>query len=191
MPERRLSTRNGTCDAFFVDSEFASLYICAAFVYSTDTKKALSEARRVLRKDGFVALEVLKAGSYVLSTAIEVACAEALGKEHGERVFTSPHIVTASEDVMRSLLQDAGFVDFECVEQEESKMLSADDAEKFWLWAASEEVDFCFFTRLRALATDDLQRVRERFIWIVEARRDAVGYLRESIVHLYCRAYAR
>jgi ubiquinone/menaquinone biosynthesis C-methylase UbiE len=175
----------------FIDSEFASLYICSAFVYFTDTKQALSEARRVLRKDGFVALEVLKAGSYVLTTAIEVACADALGKERGGRVFTSPHVVTASEDVMRSLLRDAGFVDFECVEQEETKLLNVDDAEKFWPLAASENVKYCFSPRLRTLTTDDLQRVRERFIRYVEERRDAEGYLRDSIVHLYCRAYKR
>lgn len=168
----------------FDDSSFKSVYVCSALVYFTSIPEFLREARRVLCKDGFLALQVSTGNSYIIGVVAHSVCTRMFGKERGEWLFTPPCTYTDTAEVTKRLLENHGFGEVHIEEVEERPRLSTEDIER-----ASKNFirSNAFGARLEQLVPSERERFENAMMEDLLARRGADNCVEDYIRQIYIR----
>lgn len=167
----------------FPDCTFGSAYICAALVYFTDVDAALKEAHRVLREGGHVAYQAVTLDSYVIGVSTAQALRDVFGKERAEKIWKLPHDITDTREANIRLLERAGFVDVTMHKVTVLSDIEVRDVED-WYDRLGRNALAKPATRL---PKDDAEKVRKRFVEIIETKRKADGNIQERVTSWYVK----
>ncbi len=171
----------------FADEAFASVYVSSALVYFVDVPQALREMRRVLKPGGFLAFQCTSGDSYVIGVAMQDACAQVLGEDAAKKIFVVPGTVTDTPDVLRALLNTAGFEEPKVAAMEKTPVLDVNTVLGTWRGGLFNNA---FLTRLDRLDDDVKAEIRKKFLVEIEKYRSKEdGVLRDTIRHWFvqCR----
>lgn len=169
-------------DLPFPDKSFKSVYVCSAIVYFTDVDAVLREAYRVLENGGFFAYQAVSLDSYVVGVELQNALTEAFGEQRGKQIFELPHGITHDAEANRKLMQRAGFENIQAEMEVTHEKLDVQRLETMW---GNMVLKNALLGRVRTLSSEDLQRLRTRWVQGLESRRDIEGFVPDKIESWY------
>ncbi|KAI0558526.1 methyltransferase [Gracilaria domingensis] len=166
----------------FDDCTFACAYCCSALVYFTDIPAVVREIYRVVNHGGFFAYQAVTLDSYVNGVELERAIEQVLGPQRAKNVFQLPHAITHDEQANRKLMSDAGFVDVQTKMIVTRYSLDVAKLERFWDAVVGRNA---MMGKLRTLSQEENKRIRDRWVQLIEERRDAEGLVPDIIESWY------
>lgn len=171
----------------FADGTFGSAYICAALVYLTDVDAALRETHRVLRGGGHVAYQAVTLDSYVVGVVLQQALRDVLGTERADRTWRLPHALTDTEEANVGLLERAGFEEVQAEKVTVWSDLEVGEIEERWERLGRNAL----LRPIMRVKGEERDRLRERFVQLLEARRREDGTVQEMVTSWYVKGVKR
>ncbi|PXF48884.1 Malonyl-[acyl-carrier protein] O-methyltransferase [Gracilariopsis chorda] len=166
----------------FPDASFQSVYVCSAIVYFTDVDAVLREAYRVLENGAFFAYQAVSLDSYVAGVELQNALIHVFGQQRARQLFELPHGITNDTEANRKLMQRAGFDNIRAEMEVTHEKIDVQRLETMWDNMVGNNA---LLGRVRALSSDELQRLRIRWVQGLEDRRDVEGFVPDKIESWY------
>eukprot|EP00737_Agarophyton_chilense_P004751 gb/GEZJ01006272.1/.p1 GENE.gb/GEZJ01006272.1/~~gb/GEZJ01006272.1/.p1 ORF type:complete len:295 (-),score=36.24 gb/GEZJ01006272.1/:226-1068(-) len=170
----------------FEDCSFSSAYSCSALVYFTDIPAVVNQIFRVLKRGAFFAYQAVTLNSYVSGVELERAIQHVLGMNRAKHIFELPHAVTHDETANRKLMNQAGFVDVDTHMIVVRDSLDVAQLERFWDATVGRNA---LMAKLRTLPSNEIQAIRDRWVQVMESKKNAEGVVPDVIESWYVRGW--
>ncbi|CAN8072425.1 unnamed protein product [Agarophyton chilense] len=144
----------------FEDCSFSSAYSCSALVYFTDIPAVVNQIFRVLKRGAFFAYQAVTLNSYVSGVELERA--------------------------IQHLMNQAGFVDVDTHMIVVRDSLDVAQLERFWDATVGRNA---LMAKLRTLPSNEIQAIRDRWVQVMESKKNAEGVVPDVIESWYVRGW--